>query len=400
MGEDILKDLAEYLAEIDELETGALLLDSISFESLGRKILESEEFRNNYGNRTVSSFDALYKAIDKASNEFDESVIDIVAKDYKCNKSQAITKLALAWNIRAKQDKGKWFKRQYEILSNNKSKMAQIDKDKYPLLYKQMTGRNKKYYNFMLELFQTRIEACGLFYLGTDKSLVASASFGFIAKSPIIGSRIDTVEKNINNLARYGLIKKLTDEELMEIDTNQYEKAMKLKINNGRTINSFMLIEWNDEIFALAEEHIAYGKNHGITNKSQNNATLSAHGYDIINKGTDSLNPEDAEDYVKLEKWARNKFRYDNAVITNKEFEQKFYEIDAGKTFGNDRSYKMNRLRTMLIAKLDLIQIMASKANRELFRGINSKKFQGIAPNSKMLVKRIRYEQLTKPDSV
>lgn len=400
MGEDILKDLAEYLAEINELNIGALLLDSIPIELLGHKILESEELRNNYGNRIVSNFDALYKAIDKASNEFDESVVDTVAKDYNCSKSQAITKLALAWNIRAKQDKGKWFKRQYEILSNNKSKMANLDKDKYPLLYKQMTGRNKKYYNFMLELFQTRIEACGLFYLGCDKPLVASASFRFMAKLPILGSRIDTVEKNINNLARYGLIKKLTDEELMEIDTNQYEKATKLKASNGNTINSFMLIEWTDEVLALAEEHIAYGKNHGITNKSQNNATLSAHGYDIINKGADSLNPEDAEDYVKLEKWARNKFRSDNAVITNKEFEQKFYEIDAGKTFGNDRSYKMNRLRTMLIAKLDLIQIMASKANRELFGGINSKKFQGIAPNSKMLVKRIRYEQLAKPDSV
>jgi hypothetical protein len=396
MGENFIEDLIEYLAEINELDTGTLLLDGVPFELRGYKILESEELKNNYGNRVVSNFDALYKAINKASNEFDESVIDIVAKDYNCSKSQAITKLALAWNIRAKQGKGKWFEKQSNVLSNNKSKKASLDKDKYPLLYKQMTGRNKKYYDFILELFQTRIEASGLFYLGGDKPLVASASFRFMAKSPILGSRIDTVEKNINNLARYGLIKKLTDEELMDIDTNQYEKVMKLKANNGNTINSFMLVEWTDEVLAAAEEHIAYGKNHGITNKSQNNATLSAHGYDIINKGTDSLNPEDTEDYAKLEKWARNKFRSNNAVITNKEFERKFYEIDADKTFGNDRSYKMNRLRAMLIAKLDLIQVMASKANRELFGGVNSKKFQDIAPNSKMLVKRTRYEELTK----
>ena len=396
MGENFIEDLIEYLAEINELDTGTLLLDGVPFELRGHKILESEELKNNYGNRVVSNFDALYKAIDKASNEFDESVIDIVAKDYNCSKSQAITKLALAWNIRAKQGKGKWFEKQSNVLSNNKSKKASLDKDKYPLLYKQMTGRNKKYYDFILELFQARIEASGLFYLGGDKPLVASASFRFMTKTPMIGSRLDTVEKNINNLARYGLIKKLTDEELMDIDTNQYEKAMNLKANNGNTINSFMLIEWTDEVLAAAEEHIVYGKTHGMTNKSQNNATLSAHGYDIINKGADSLNPEDTEDYAKLEKWARNKFRSDNAVITNKEFERKFYEIDAGKTFGNDRSYKMNRLRALLIARLDLIQVMASKANRELFGGANSKKFQDIAPNSKMLVKRTRYEELTK----
>ena len=112
MGENFIEDLIEYLAEINELDTGTLLLDGVPFELRGHKILESEELKNNYGNRVVSNFDALYKAIDKASNEFDESVIDIVAKDYNCSKSQAITKLALAWNIRAKQGKGKWFEKQ------------------------------------------------------------------------------------------------------------------------------------------------------------------------------------------------------------------------------------------------------------------------------------------------
>lgn len=396
MGEDILKDLAEYLAEIDELETGALLLDSVPFESLGRKILESEEFRNNYGNRTVSSFDALYKAIDKASNEFDESVVDTVAKDYKCNKSQAITKLALAWNIRAKQDKGKWFKQQLNIISNNRMVLANIDKEKYPLLYKQMTGRTKKYYDFMLDLYQCRLEACGLFYLGCNMPLVASGSYRFITKALRL-NRTETVEKNIDNLDRYGLIKKLTDEELMTINTNQYEKVMKLKSNNGNSINSYQLIMWTDEVLALAEEHIAYGRNHGITNKSQNSATLSAHGYNsTIGKGTGELSADDAETFAKLEKWARNKFRADKAVITNKEWARKFYEFDGGKTYGTERSNKLDRLRSMLIAKLDLIQIMASKDNRALFGGINSKKFEGIAPNSKMMVKRAIYEQLTK----
>lgn len=384
---EFVKELEAYKAEIEELEIKELLVNIN--KSKVDKLLNNDESKAIHGNRVVSTFNELCKVIDEVS-------IDTVMKECNCTRQQAITKLALAWNIRVVEGKGKWFKQQLNIISNNRMALANIDKEKYPLLYKQMTGRTKKYYDFMLDLYQCRLEACGLFYLGCNKPLVASASFRFMAKAPSLSSGVDTVEKNINNLARYGLIKKLTDEELMEIDTNQYEKSMKLKSKIGNTINSFMLIEWSDEVLATAEEHIAYGKNHGITNKSQNNVVLSAHGYDVANKGADSLKPEDTEDYAKLEKWARNKFRSDKAVITNKEFERKFYEIDAGKTYSIERSKKLERFRALLIARLDLIQVMASKANRALFGGINSKKFQGIAPNSKMLVKRTIYEQLTK----
>ena len=396
MGEDItVKELEEFLSEMEELDT-EVLMNTIEPDSLAYKLLNTDDLRAKYGNKVICSFDSLYKTIDKASIDFNESVIDIVIKGCKCTKQQAITKLALAWNIRVVEGKGKWFKQQLDIISHNKSVLANIDKDKYPLLYKQMTGRTKKYYDFMLDLYQCRLEACGMFYLGCNMPLVASGSKRFITKSMKL-SRVETVRNNIDNLDRYGLIKKLTDEELMTINTNQYEKVMKLKSNNGKTINSFVLIEWTDEILALAEEHIAYGKTHGITNKSQNSATLSAHGYDsTIGKGTGELSADDAETFSKLEKWARNKFRSDRAVITNKEWQAKFYEFDGGKTYGPERTNKMDRLRSMLIAKLDLIQIMASKDNRALFGGVNSSRFKGIAPNSKMMVKRARYEELTR----
>lgn len=395
MGEDItVKDLEEFLSEMEELDTEELM-NTIDPDSLAYKLLNTDDLRTKYGNKVINSFDSLYKTIDKASIDFNESVIDIVTKGCKCTRQQAITKLALAWNIRVVEGKGKWFKQQLDIISHNKSVLANIDRDKYPLLYKQMTGRTKKYYDFMLDLYQCRLEACGLFYLGCNMPLVASGSYRFITKALRL-KRTETVEDNINNLDRYGLIKKLSDEELMTVNTNQYEKAMKLKSNNGNSINSYQLIMWTDEVLALAEEHIAYGKSHGITNKSQNSATLSAHGYDSISKGTGELSADDAETFSKLEKWARNKFRYDRAVITNKEWQAKFYEFDGGKTYGPDRSNKMDRLRSMLIVKLDLIQIMASKDNRALFGGINNKKFEGIAPNSKMMVKRARYEELTR----
>lgn len=393
---EFVKELEAYNAEAKELETKELLvsIDKRDKESIiADKLLNSDEPRTIYGNRTVSTFNELCKVIDKAST--DESVIDIVMNGCNCTRQQAITKLALAWNIRVKDGKGMWFKQQLDVISHNKSVLANIDRDKYPLLYKQMTGRTKKYYNFMLDLYQCRLEACGLFYLGCNMPLVASGSYRFITKALRL-SRTETVEDNINNLDRYGLIKKLTDEELMTINTNQYEKVMKLKSNNGNSINSYQLIMWTDEVLALAEEHIAYGKSHGITNKSQNSATLSAHGYDSISKGTGELSADDAETFSKLEKWARNKFRSDKAVITNKEWQAKFYEYDGDKTYGAERTSKMDRLRSMLIAKLDLIQIMASKDNRALFGGINSKKFEGIAPNSKMMVKRAIYEQLTR----
>ena len=386
---DFVQDL-EMFCEEEVLEIQALLEgNSADFESLACDLLKNSDYREQYGNKAISTYNQLCKAIEKAG----EFVIDTVMSDFGYTKQQAITKLALAWNIRTAEDKGKWFRRQFEILSNNREKLAEIDSDEYPLLYKHMTGRTKKYYEFMLDLYELRLLACGFFYLGCDKPLVASASYRFIAKTTIIRTSVETARKNIDNLARFGLIKKLTDEELMDIDTNQYEKVMRLKANNGYTINSFELIEWTDEALALAEEHITYGKKRGITNKSQNSATLSAQGYDTCHKGSGNLNADDSEDFAKLEKWARNKLRAKNAVITNKEWQDKFYEIDGGKTLGAERSNKIDRLRSMLIAKLDLILIYASADNKALFGGVNSKKFQGIAPNSKMMVKRDTYEE-------
>ena len=396
MDNNFIDDLNDYLTEAEALDTGPFFTtDDLS--ALAYELLNDNSFRNKYGNKIISTYNGLYKTIEKASVDYNESVIDIVQKNYNCTKQQAITKLALAWNIRVKDGKGIWFKKQLAIISHNKAILDNPEsiKDKYPLLYKQMTSsRTKKYYYFIIDLFMNRLEASGLFYLGCNKPLVASASKRFTAKVTRV-KRDKTALDNMNDLDMFGLVKKLLDDDVMSIDCSHYEKVMSLKSNNGNTITSYQLIKWTNDVLSNAEECIAYNKSHGITHKSQNSATLSAHGYDTIGKGTNELNEDDAAIFALLEKWARNKFRSDRGVITNKEWTKKFNELDT-HTYGEDRVNKSNQLKSYLIAKLDLIQIMATKDNMNLFGGVNSKKFNGIAHNSKMIVKRSVYEELIK----
>lgn len=391
-----INDIDECLAEIEALDTGPFFSNN-NPTTLAYEILHDTSLVTKYGNKVVSTYNGLCKAIEKASVDYNESVIDIVQKNYSCTKQQAISKLALAWNIRAKDGKGVWFKEQYAIISHNKAILDNPEsiKDKYPLLYKQITGaRTKKYYDFIIDLFMNRLEASGLFYLGCDKPLIASASKRFTAKVMRV-KRNRTALDNMNDLDRFGMVKKLLDDDVMSIDCGHYEKVMSLKTNNGNTINSYQLIKWTDDVLSKAEEHIAYGKTHGMTHKSQNGATLSAHGYDTIGKGNDELNDDDATTFALLEKWARNKFRSSRGVITNKEWTHKFNEFEK-QTYGQERTKKSDRLKSYLIAKLDLIQIMATKDNMNLFGGVNSKKFDGIAHNSKMMVKKSVYEELIK----
>lgn len=394
-----IEELEEYVAESDVLETKGLLVNTFEIGgTLAYKLLNYDDIRTKYGNKTVNTFDGLVKTLCKIT-DYEKTVIEIVQETCNVSYQQAVSKIAIAWNIRAKDGKGHWFKEQLETISHNRAILADPDsiKDKYPLLYKQIknASRTRKYYDFICDLFMTQLEASGMFYLGCDKPLIASASKKFIAKAKGVG--VNAAEDNINNLCRFGLIKKLTDEEVMEINVTHYEKVMKLRVKGHRTIASYQIIKWTDEVLAEAEHHIQYGKESGMTNKSQCGKSFEEHGYDTISKGSNELSKDDAITFVKLEKWARNKFRSDKACITNKEWAQKFNEFEK-QTFGPQRACKSDRLRTLLIAKLDLMLIPASKPNRALFGGINSTKFKDIAYNSKMLVKRNRYEELTKDE--
>ena len=243
----------------------------------------------------------------------------------------------------------------------------------------------------------SQLEQAGLFYKGYGQPLVASASVRFVAKS--LGVGIKAAEDNMNNLVKYGIIKKLSDDEVMNANVTHYELVMSLK-NQSKAFNSittYKLIKWTDTILETAEHNIIYSKSTGQTNKSQTKASLDAHNHTgIITKTRNNgLCDEDLELLAKLEKWARNKYRSNKAVISTPEWEQKFNEYNTQYYgSGQARDCKSQELKTIIIAKLDLVLITANKKHRELYGGANSRKWAGLAYNTKIMVKRNIYETL------
>jgi hypothetical protein len=254
----------------------------------------------------------------------------------------------------------------------------------------------RKYYRFALSLFMSQLEQAGLFYKGFGQPLVASASVRFVAKA--LGVGIKAAEDNMNNLVKYGIIKKLSDDEVMNANVTHYELVMSLKNQSKafNSINTYKLIKWTDTVLESAENHIKYCKSTGQTNKSQSKASLDAHGYkNTITKTNHGLSDEDLILFAKLEKWARNKYRSKKAVISTPEWEQKFNEFNTRQyNSAQERNRKSQELRTIIIAKLDLVLITANKQHRALYGGANSRKWAGLAYNTKIMVKRDIYETL------
>lgn len=388
-----LEDLDLYL-EANTLDTEEVLEKEITV--LYSQAVVPDDIISEYGNRTIYGFDTLYRVLERIPGQ--NSVIDTVQRFCHCTRQQAITKLALALNINAGKDT--WFKEQLETIIYNQTLLdnPEIVEDTHPALYKQIKhgARMRKYYQFVLSLFMSQLEQAGLFYKGFGQPLVASASKRFVAAALRVGAQ--TAEDNMNNLDKYGIVKKLSDDEVMNANVTHYELVMSLKNQRKafNSINTYMLIKWTDAVLDSAEEHIIYCKSTGQTNKSQTKASLDAHGYkDTITKTTRGLSDEDLELLAKLEKWARNKYRSNKAIISTPEWEQKFNEFNTRQyNSAQERNRKSQELRTIIIAKLDLILIRANKAHRALYGGANSRKWIGLEYNTNIMVKRNIYETL------
>ena len=388
-----LQDLDLYL-EAETLNTEEVLEKDIAI--LYNQAVVSNNIISQYGNKTIYGFDTLCRILERIPGQ--NSVIETVQNRCHCTRNQAITKLALALNINAGKDI--WFKEQLETIIYNQTLLdnPEIVEDTHPALYKQIKhgARMRKYYQFALSLFMSQLEHAGLFYKGFGQPLLASASKRFVAKA--IHVREQAAEDNMNNLDKYGIIKKLSDDEVMEANVTHYELVMSLKNQNKafNSITTYKLIKWTDDVLDTAENHINYCKSTGQTNKSQSKASLDAHGYkDTITKTNHGLCDEDLALLAKLEKWARNKYRSNKAVISTPEWEQKFNEYNTRYyNSGQERDKKSQELRTIIIAKLDLILITANKQHRALYGGANSRKWAGLAYNTKIMVKRNIYETL------
>lgn len=263
-----------------------------------------------------------------------------------------------------------WVKKQQSIIDTNRALLeGDAELLKYPKLYSKLKMSKcnrgaKKYLLVLLDLFQRALDVKGLSYVGGAKPLIVSVSDRYI-KELLHISNLKTVQNNINNLASYGLIKKLTDSELAIIDSYVYDSVIKLKEDtgiNGNTITAYALLEWTEEVLSNANSIIIEDKLCGKTNKANSAITMNLLDHTGVITKTDKLqfSDDDKTNLDKLYDWAYQK--------CYKKGRAGFFTLDEYKAqFGPNRinvgQRKQAQYRVAICIKLNLIETKATKSN-------------------------------------
>ena len=314
--DDFINNIDELIEEGERLHTAELLrieqeqkLECEKNIERLNSILNNDGLIAKYGNKTITRQRDITSLLNKVPTGCDKSLIQITIDGYGCTYSQAVSKLAQKFNIN--YDHETWFKMQLEILEHNKKLInnpAEII-IKYPQLWNKMKqdAHMRKYYIFLLDLFQTQLEHNGLSYKAKTKPLIASASCGFISK--VLRVRYETAKNNMNNLTMFGATKKLTDKQVKKYDKSRYESVMNLRANvNYATITTYELILWDDEVLKAMNDMIIEKQRTRATNKGQCHAMLDAIGHgDVMNKNPKELTDEEKLIIADLKKWGRKK---------------------------------------------------------------------------------------------
>ena len=379
--EDFLADLESFIEESEKLHTAELLrieqehqLECDRNIAMLKTILEDEEASIKYGNKTIKRHREIAPILNKVSTGCNKSLVEITMDSYGCTYAQAVSKLAQKLNINYDHDT--WFKTQLEIIESNR-RLIENPTDiviKYPQLWNKMKqdAHMRKYFMFLLDLFQTQLEQKGVSHKGGNKPLIASASFGFASKSLRVGYR--TVYNNMNSLAMFGATKKLTDKQVKKIDESRYESIMSLRRNEEEsTITTYELILWTDEVLKAMNDIVIEKQRTRTTHAGQCHMMLDSIGFgDVINKSEGILTEEDKLIIAELKSWARQKVYKSNGCgfITMNDIEERFTKIK--DRYGIIvRKDKRNKYITRAMADLGLSYEYVSK---ELKSIINSKK--------------------------
>lgn len=260
-----------------------------------------------------------------------------------------------------------WKMKQQKIIDKNRALLEdETVKDKYPKLYAKIKNTNdnrgaRKYMILILDLFEELLQKISKELYGAEEKLILTVSYRFI-KDSLSVSRLTTVESNLNNLILFGLITKLTDEQLQIKNQLLYDSVQELKRINGNTITALELVEWTDEVLATANSTIIDTKASGKINKSMSKVTMNLLGYDnvITKTNKNSFSDSDIANLNRLYSWAYQK--------CYKKGRAGFFTLDEYKAqFGSNKinvgERKQAQYRVALCIKLDLVCVKATKAN-------------------------------------
>ena len=358
-------------------------------------VLNNDDMKNLYGNKTIKRHRELAPLLNKVPTGCKKSLIEIAMGAYRCTYNQAMSKLAKEFNINYNHDT--WFTKQMEILEHNRNLLLNPSEIviKYPQLWSKMKkeAHMRKYFFFLLDLFETQIEQKGVSYKATSKPLIASASYRFTASS--LGSRYETAVKNMNSLAQFHLTKKLTDKKVKQIDKSMHERIVELTNGWRTTITTYELVLWDDELLQYANDKIQENKRTKVTHKSQTSKSLAAIGDgDVINKSKKELSQKEKDDIATLKKWFRHKiFDKDGCgFVTKDDYEARFNNPNQKNTVWAGQ-YKRAEYLQIIFAELNLKAEYASKELKSLIPG---KKIKNIDHRTQVYIPEKIANQLNK----
>ena len=405
-----IEEPEQNIEDILESEQKEIIFECDRKLRLVSDILSDENVIDLYGNQTVGSRPEFIALVESIPTGHKDSLLILTMDAYDCNETQALTKIALALNI-SNKDSNCWFHKQLETIRYNMALLENPEQiaEQYPKVYSKLRdGKNsqRKFFTFLMEAFETKLERRGLFFEDTNAPLITAESFKTV--STTLRVRRDTAQCNMNDMHNFGFTRKLTDDQLKKLSPRQYgeikvyQRKMQFIASHVKTITNYELIRWDDSILAYAEEQIINCKTRKLTHKSQNFNTMSAIGYDdtVSKKDNQEMDKQDKDNMRKLKKWARKKYeKQGRQFITDKELRERFNDSDNKNPIFAGKK-KQEVYRTLLIDDLDLVAIYATKECREMLQSLrkttNKKDWQGIAYQSHIYVKREMYEANTK----
>lgn len=368
--DNFIADLEEFIKEAETLETKELLVQAEKLATVSDKnsfilneLLVNEDILAEFANKVITKEKQLEQVLYDIPTDCDKSIIELAMSAYDCSYKQAITKLAIALNINYSRDTP--FKTTLEAIQHNRELLSNPREIviRYPKLWNKMKkqAHMRKYFLFLLDLLQTQLEHKGISYKG--ESLLASASFGFIAKS--LGKDTGSVRRNMNTIARYGMTNKLTDDIVMSLDTEHYEKIIALK-NKGcrRTITSYELILWTNDVLQLANDKVIECRAMKQTHRAQTYQSMSVVGDGAVSNKADTLmDPTDRANINSLKKWARKKVldKTGCGFFTKADWATRFNDSSkpASTIWAGEK--KQQEYLAIVMAELNLISMNATK---------------------------------------
>lgn len=368
--DDFIADLEEYRKEAEALETKELLAKAIisnNNKAILDTLLEDEEMAE-FANKSITKEEQLTQILYSIPTGCDKSIIEIAMAAYGCSYNQAITKLAIALNIN--YARATPFKTTLEMIQHNRELLSNPREIviRYPKLWNKMKkqAHMRKYFMFLLDLLQTQLEHKGISYKG--ESLLASASFGFIAKC--LGKNQDNVRRNMNTIARYGMTNKLTDDIVMSLDVEHYERIVKLKGNGyRRTVTSYELILWTNDVLQFANDKLIECRTMKQTHKAQTYHSMNAVGDGAVSNKADTLmEPTDRANINSLKKWARKKVldKTGCGFFTKADWATRFNDSSKPDSTIWAGEKRQQEYLAIVMAELNLVSMNATKKLKQL----------------------------------